>query len=70
LAKPKRGGARRNLNNIIKRRVQEWDNDSEHIVQPQTNRANRGKKSDNSSLAAAVTSKLEAGNFKVAVRII
>ena len=30
----------------------------------------RGKKSENSTLAAAVTSKLDAGNFKAAVRII
>jgi len=50
--------------------VQEWGSDSEHTVQPQTNRVSRGKKSENSTLAAAVTSKLEAGNFKAAVRII
>ena len=70
LAKPKRGGARRNLSNIINRRVQEWNNGSELTVQPQTSRMSRGKKLDNSTLAAAVTSKLEAGNFKAAVRII
>jgi len=69
LVKPKRGGARRNLSNIISRRVQEWNNDSEHTVQPQTNRVSGGKKLENSTLAAAVTSKLEAGNFKAAVRI-
>ena len=50
--------------------MQEWGSDSEHTVQPQTNRVSRVKKSENSTLAAAVTSKLEAGNFKAAARII
>ena len=70
LAKPKRGRATRNLSSVINRRVQEWNNDREHTVQPQTNTVSGGKKSENSTLAAAVTSKLEAGNFKAAVRII
>jgi len=70
LAKPKRGGARRNLSNIINGRVQEWNNNSKHTVQPQINRVSGGQKLENSTPAAAVTSKLETGNFKATVRII
>ena len=73
LSKPKRGGANRNLSNIINRRVAAWDKETIGLVtediQPNNYRANK-KITDQSKLAAAVTSKLEAGNFKAAVRII
>jgi len=72
LAKPKRGGVNRNLSNIINRRVAARDqsltaaNNAPHTVNCRSTR----KTSDATTLAAAVTSKLEAGNFNVAVRII
>ena len=71
LAKPKRGGTKRNLSNIINSRVAAWDKDEVPIVQDQTGDLKTSRKSsENSRLAAAVSSKLEAGNFRAAVRIV
>ena len=71
LAKPKRGGVNRNLSNIINRRVATWDRQPvpTDSVQQTRNVATR-KTTDQSRLAVAVTSKLEAGNFKAAIRLI
>ena len=69
LAKPKRGGVNRNLSNI-NRRVAAWDqivteaDNAPHSVNCRSTR----KTSDATRLAATVTSKLEAGNIKEAVR--
>jgi len=71
LAKPKRGGARRNLSNIITKRTVAWGKDPLQAIQEGRPWNRPGKElSDNSKLAAAVTSKLEAGNFRAAIRII
>jgi len=71
LAKPKRGGANRNLSNILNKRTAAWDREvkTADATQQTSNRTNR-KMTVSSKLAAAVTSKLEAGNFKAAIRII
>jgi len=71
LAKPKRGGSKRNLSNIINSRTTTWDKDAVPTVHSQTTDIRTSRKSsDNSKLAAAVSSKLEAGNFRAAVRIV
>jgi len=71
LAKPKRGGANRNLSNIINRRIAEWDKEGVSIVHHRCSDGRKsGKTSEDSKLAAAVANKLEAGNFRAAVRII
>lgn len=71
LAKPKRGGVNRNLSNIIIRRVASWDRQppTADVTQQFRNTATR-KTTDQSRLAAAVSNKLEAGNFKGAIRLI
>jgi len=71
LVKPKRGGSKRNLSNIINSRTAAWDKDTVPTVHSKTTESRTSRKSnDNSKLAAAVSSKLEAGNFRAAVRII
>ena len=69
LAKPKRSGANRNMSNIINKRVATWD-ENLTLVRPREDRRASKKTTESSKLAAAVTNKLEAGNFKAAVRII
>jgi hypothetical protein len=72
LAKPKRGGANRNLSNIINKRTAAWGNGMMPpvaSVQATEGRASR-KSSETSRLAAAINSKLEAGNFRAAIRLI
>lgn len=73
LAKPKRGGVNRNLSNVINKRIAAWDggvSEADLVGLQQT--VNRAPKTTSkcSRLAAAVTSKLEAGNFKAAIRIV
>jgi len=73
LAKPKRGGANRNLSNIINRHVASWSSDLQPTVQAHhrhENTRSANKSTEDRKLAAAVTKKLEAGNFKAAIRII
>ena len=68
LAKQKRGGSKRNLSNSS---TAAWDKDAVPMVHSQTTDSRTSRKSnDNSKLAAAVSSKLEAGNFRAAVQII
>ena len=64
LDKPKRGGSKRNLSNIVNSRTAAWDRDTVPTVHCQTTDSKASRKSSGSSrLAAAVSSKLEAGNF-------
>ena len=71
LAKPKRGGANRNLSNIITKRTAAWGKDLLPVTREQRTHIRPGKDStEDSKMAAAVTSKLEAGNFRAAIRII
>ena len=71
LAKPKRGGSKRNLSNIINSRTAAWNKDLGPTIHSQSTDGGASRKSTESSrLAAAVSSKLEAGNFRAAVRII
>ena len=71
LAKPKRGGSKRNLSNIINSRTTAWDKDTVPTVHCQTTDSKVSRKSyDSSRPAAAVSDKLEAGNFRAAVRIV
>jgi len=69
LAKPKRGAVNINLSNIINRRVAAWDQ-SVTAADNAPQSVNCRSTIDATRLAAAVASKLEAGNFKAAVRII
>jgi len=62
-------GVNRNFSNIINRRVATWDRQIVVSAQQTRNVATR-KTTDQSRLAAAVTSKLEAGNFEAAIRLI
>ena len=72
LAKPEGGGARRNLRNIINKWTAEWNKANPIDSTPVTswNKLARWAKDDDKHLAAAIRSKLEAGNFKAAVRLL
>ena len=68
--KPPRGGAKRNFTNVIKARLIKW---KDNVEEPETERRqgrSSKKKESELLLAAALTSKLEDGNFKAAVRLI
>ena len=68
LAKPKRGGSKRNLSNVINSRVAAWNKDALSSVHSHTTDGKAARKStENNWLAAAVSSKLEAGNFRAAI---
>jgi len=71
LAKPKRGGANRNLSNVIIKRVAAWD-EKNRTTHPEQyfDRGYNKRTTDDSRLAAAITRKLEAGNFRAAIRLI
>jgi len=74
LAKPKRGGNKRNISKLISCRIKEW-NTSESVntfndrITSQTRYIHQCK-DDRKLLASAVASKLEEGNFKAAIRLI
>jgi len=72
LAKPKIYGANRNLSNIINRCTAAWGKDNRPADQEQRSMGRRPviKSTEDTKLAAAVMKKLEAGNFKAAIRII
>ena len=72
LTKLNRGGARRNLVNIINKRVRGWNKDSpsESLETTPTAKNLRTSKGEDQHMAAAVRAKLEAGNFKAALRIL
>lgn len=70
LAKPSRGGASRNLNNIINKRLTNSQTTTNHLQPTGCHRnANRNVNSDDLRIAAT-REKLEAGNFRAAVRIL
>ena len=70
LFKPRRGGSKRNLSNIINKRVAEWSKDDRPPSTVPTPRRLYSQQTPLKSLAAAVTSKVETGNFKAAIRIL
>jgi len=71
LAKPKRGCANRNLSNVINKRTAAWGKDPLPITREQRTYNRPGKEpTEGNKMAAAVTSKLEAGNVGAAIRII
>ena len=72
LAKPNRGGTSRNLANIVLKRLttRADDESAKSIAEPHLMRSSHNPKSDDLKLAAAVTSKIEAGSFRAAIRLI
>lgn len=69
LAKPARGGANRNITNIVLKRINQPrtpTSPSGPIRKP----THQGKQNSDKLRCAAVCAKLEAGNFKAAVRIL
>lgn len=78
LHRPARGGARRNITNIITRRCSDFMTDPMKVEEPPSRSARVFKKHKNNneddkgmtSLARAVTVRLEEGNFKAAVRLL
>jgi len=71
LAKPKRGGTKRNLSNVINNRVVAWNKGTLPAAPfPTTEYTHTRKSTEDSRIAAAVSSKLEAGNFRAAFRIV
>ena len=59
------------MSNVINSRVEAWKKGSSPTVQPPGRESATARKaSEDSKLAAAVTNKLEAGNFRAAVRLI
>ena len=71
LAKLKRGGSKRNLSNIVNSRTVVWDKDAMPTVDLCTTHGKASRRVNESSrLASAVSSKLEAGNFRAALRIV
>ena len=71
LAKQKRGRANRNLSNIIMKRIAAWGKDPLPVIQEQRTHVRPGKEpTEDKEMAAAVTSKLETGNFRAAIKII
>ena len=73
LTKPVRGGKSHNLSSIITHRVNAWSGDGE-ISQSrsagQFSSKPRKRRSSDAVLASAVTSKLDDGNLKAAIRLI
>ena len=67
LLPPKRGGKRHNMTIVIKKRLEKG---AEHDDVNSTSPTKRCKLDDDSLLTAAVTSKIEDGNIKAAVRIL
>ena len=72
LAKPARGGATRNLANVVIKRLSACnDKPTSHSIPPRRpTRSKHGNNDDYSHLATAITSKLEAGNFRAAIRLL
>lgn len=72
LSKPARGGATRNMNNIVSKRLASLQSNTEQSQEVSRRRRTNVKRdadSDTMRIAAA-REKLEAGNFKAAVRIL
>ena len=67
LLKPARGGKRHNLTNTIKSRC--TDNKTGHVMS-NTETTSRRNRNPEATLAAAVSSKIEDGNLKAAIRLL
>jgi len=72
LLKPSRGGNKRNLTKVIQQRVVAWKSGERDHSQQWTPRSHRAMTESELSRhrAKAVTSKLEEGNFKAAIRLV
>jgi len=70
LSKPSRGDKRQNLANIIKKRLDDGSSSSDHHSGYIDDTPPRVRKDAASSLAAAVSAKIEDGNMKAAIRIV
>ena len=71
LAKPARGGATRNLANADLKRLSACnDKPTSQSFPPRRPTRSKHRNNDDSHLAAAITSKLEAGNFRAAFRLL
>jgi Reverse transcriptase (RNA-dependent DNA polymerase) len=73
LAKPRRGGTKRNLSNVILKRICEFESGAVSSAGlPSECKAvkTRKVKTDNAILASLVQAKIEEGNFKAAIRIV
>ena len=72
LSKPKRGGAKRNLSNLINKRTAKRDKDHPWDSLPTITTTNNARKinDEDQLLVSAMRAKLEAGNFKAALRIL
>ena len=72
LSKRKRGGAKRNLSNLINKRTAKWDKDHPWDSLPTTTTTNKAHKTrdEDQLLAWAVRSQLEAGNYKAELCIL
>ena len=71
LAKPKRSGKTRNLASIINKRVAAWKSDlSATTIEDKTQHRRIHRSAEDSQLAAAIISKIEAGNMRAAIRLL
>lgn len=70
LSKPAHGGTKKNLTNIILRRIADWHIGNKCIDNSTTKQKKSATKNPNKYMAASVSSKLEDGNIKAAIRII
>ena len=71
LVKPKRGGKTRNLASIINKRVAAWKGDSSaSTVEDKSQHRKINRSGEDSQLAAAITSKIQAGNMRAAIRLL
>ena len=67
---PERGGVTRNLAKIVNRRIGAWRGDQPTSPKPPPVRKSEGRSLQESKLAAAISSKLEASNFRATVRLL
>lgn len=70
LAKPTRGGANRNMGNVVTNRLAGRQPDSASTPSTRTHHIQRPSRSGDTARIAAARRKLEAGNFRAAIRII
>ena len=66
------GGAKRKLSNLFEKRTDDWDKGHYRNSIPATKSINNSRETRNEDqfVASAVKSKLDAGNFKAALRIL
>jgi len=70
LAKPPRGGRKFNLANLIKKRIAEFEAGNTQPVEEQSKPIPHRKLGCERALATAVSSKIELGNLKAAIRLL